>query len=1111
MSKKCDSNINNPNGNYTGTIPPRPLKHEETDISGIMSQVNNFVKNRMVIPEPENSKQTINPPGPARSRLPDVVYFPPRGLNIYRKELQCPSPSETNCNISNNVIEVYKDPYSKCEVNSTRYNQIIKNVNNVKGKNINLIGNITLGQTFPNQYYSTSYKGYLNYKKCKFPTSFNVNSSCDVSNNNSNPSYCGNLVVYNKNNQYPNRNFLTDSAVTGSARINRLRYKTISSELHNYPENTIGASQRCGQYIGGQSSYQNIHKKPVICNVSTELARIRGTNINFDACRNLNTIKKVDFVDSGLDIIITKDEGYNYWKNIINSLNAVTIGINSLTVTSSAVITDNEFNDLVEPIILVTGNVQFLGPPSVPDVNVLKCFCMNNVTSIGGLIAVSQVNSVEEISFPELASIYQGIDLGFGQVSIIIQFNGNLKNINFPKLTTTNGSISVYQNVELLNIDLLLLEDMLGDFLSIGENSKLEKLELPQLENIMAEVRFIDNTVANSIELKKVTTLEKIEIKGNTKLTIIDISGLESVTDNITIDGNGDGIGTFDEIIINNLTDVSEVIISNNKFNNSNDTTILMNDLTSINTLTIHGNTFDGSGFSALRLNSLTTINTITISSNIGRVRAFFPQLTTIDNLTIKDNKDFIGTIVEFPVLTSVSKLFNITYNTSLDVDSAFLGNSFPKIKSTSSTFSSPKIVAENGIRIYGNSDDSGNNNILRVNQFFYIGGKSGANTSSNTYETIYQFGTYGGGGTLSEKTYPGGIWYHSSVTHSETKLVYIIGGADSNNEPVKKVRVFNGDFVVNGDPGEDFTVQDLPSGRIGCKVIEANGLYGTDMANKKTLYVVGGGNKIIDMSGQYIEIDEFQNEILMLNGNVKDGYTWETVGYLIGSNNYYDSDSANSLYGFGLATDGTFLYISGGMKDTSVGGTTTIYNVVTAFYLGNLNNLPVFPTPTSRWFSYPYNLSVPVANHISTLYYENNQTYTRLTVYMGETTNSSQKYSQIAQTSTTFGSQIGNFTTYNFSSSSYGNFSFPAFVYYRPGRYIDIAGGVNITTGNVLNVMHYSIWTGNYGLSFWRSFPNSVNLVFATATFLYHQTFDVSFGLGHIMFDAINTIVATS
>ena len=169
MSKDCYSNINNPNGNNYGTIPPRPPKKGEPNTITTMSQLNNFVNTKVVKPEPGSPKQAIEPPGPTRSRLPNSVNFPPRGLNIVRKELQCPSPSETNCNINNNIIEIYKDPYSKCEVNSGRYDPVIRSVNNVKGKNIDLCGNITLGQTFPHTYYSNSYKGYLNYKKCKFP------------------------------------------------------------------------------------------------------------------------------------------------------------------------------------------------------------------------------------------------------------------------------------------------------------------------------------------------------------------------------------------------------------------------------------------------------------------------------------------------------------------------------------------------------------------------------------------------------------------------------------------------------------------------------------------------------------------------------------------------------------------------------------------------------------------------------------------------------------------------------------------------------------------------------------------------------------------------------
>ena len=527
MSKDCYSNINNPNGNNYGTIPPRPPKKGEPNIVTTMSQLNNFVNTKVVKPEPGSPKQAIEPPGPTRSRLPNSVNFPPRGLNIVRKELQCPSPSETNCNINNNIIQIYKDPYSKCEVNSARYDPVIRSVNNVKGKNIDLCGNITLGQTFPNTYYSTSYKGYLNYKKCKFPLKYNTinNSNCDVSNNKNNPSYCGNLVTYNKDNQYPNRPFLTNGAVSGASRINRLRYKTISCTKNNYPNDVTNPVQRCGLYIGGNASYQNIHKKPIICNTISDLARIRGRNIDYESkCNTITKTIPTQFKDTNLNIIITLTEDYAYWKNILNQYSEPEISVLGVTVTSSATITSAQLTDLCEPIIIIKNSLTIVFgtnpaatsqcfPEATGTIANLTDITLNNLQQIGENLLISNCDNITSIVMKKLLVLRNSIFCNNENLLIIdlrslynikrhgyIQFNQNLTTLTLTNLELVGHRMWVYGNSSLVSLtfDSLVSVGLNNNDFSVeeftrfyfGENTSLTTFTCPELKQVGSAGQF---------------------------------------------------------------------------------------------------------------------------------------------------------------------------------------------------------------------------------------------------------------------------------------------------------------------------------------------------------------------------------------------------------------------------------------------------------------------------------------------------------------------------------------------------------------------------------------------------------------------------------------------
>ena len=169
VSKDCFCSNTKILANNYNAIPPRAPTFSNTLISGTQSIIKSETQSKPIKEDPITN-ETATPPGSGRSRVPDEIYFPPRGINHYRKTLQCPFPDVFGCNPNAKVVEVYKDPYALCEP-EYRYDKVIKARNNSKGGNMDLFGNVLKDQTIPNQYYSVSYQGYLNYKKCKFPIS----------------------------------------------------------------------------------------------------------------------------------------------------------------------------------------------------------------------------------------------------------------------------------------------------------------------------------------------------------------------------------------------------------------------------------------------------------------------------------------------------------------------------------------------------------------------------------------------------------------------------------------------------------------------------------------------------------------------------------------------------------------------------------------------------------------------------------------------------------------------------------------------------------------------------------------------------------------------------
>lgn len=854
MSKDCYCNKTKANADNYNSIPPRAPDKTNTHIAGRMSLQLTYPNTKVTLPNPLTPGETIAPPGPSRSRLPDVVYFPPRGMNINRKELQCPSPSDVSCNISNNIIEVYKDPYSKCEVNSTRYDPVIRSVNNVQGKNIDLCGNITLGQTFPNVYYSNSYKGYLNYKKCKFPTKFNVNnnSNCDVSNNNNDPSYCGNLVKYNRG-TYPNPSFLTNSAVSGAARINKLRYNTISCTKNAYPNDASNPIERCGLYIGGNASYQNIQKKPVICNTVADLARIRGRNINYDTCKQFNTLEP-DFIDTDLIIIIDGTNDYTYWKNILDAYKDSKISIRSLTITNTASIVGSQLEDLTKNILYIKETL-IISNNNTIDYIEIPC-----LVEIGGTTTISSNNNLQRITFPVLYDIADitifnnnllntlqvpELNMIDGTTSIVL--NAILPSINLPKLTLANGNFTISAHSTLTQITAAQLRSVTG-VLTISMNNTLVTTNFNLLETVGSH-SIVQNIALATIDYPSLKTNNgSLSITNNTALTTISFASLETITNNFTLSNNNSLVtATF-----NTLTTIGD-------------------------TFTVHSNLLL-ENINATYFPNVITMPNLDVSGNPSLQQIKFDKVTTMTSIVIEYNSALSANdSLSFSTLSDVTSLLTISNNSSYTFADGLVV--FP-------LFAVP-ITVEDGILIINNFDNNSNQHIRRAKNLVIFGGfttpgtgiAGAASSYTDECDHIYESSDNGETWTKSTKTIPnGGRFGHSVVSLCEftdsPNLFLIIGGVNRLLVPQTEVLIYNGSFIT------PFPIQDLIDDRFGCKA-SVNSLG--------EVFLVGGGtpvewnpsfSTVLYRNAYLLTIapNPMSFSILKLNGNTLTGFTWSSV-----------------------------------------------------------------------------------------------------------------------------------------------------------------------------------------------------------------------------------------
>ena len=291
VSKKCVCNPANSIANNYNYVPPRAANKSNTYVAGTFNlqfyKTPTQVKRDSVI----KPKETITAPGVGRTRHPRSIYYPPRGMNLYRKKLRCP-PLGGTCDASANVTDIYKDPLSQCSTD-TCYEHVIKSVINVKGKNPglpDLSGNATLtpNQTLVNKRYVHSYtygngiqaQSGINLVKQSTDKQLKPGNHVDQ---NCPPCESSVPVPSWKNTANLGQNgarvYYNPGAVSSGSRIEKLKYNTIKctprDKAQDRNTNQPSTFKMCGLYRGTQSHNKDITKKPRVCDVPATLARVR--------------------------------------------------------------------------------------------------------------------------------------------------------------------------------------------------------------------------------------------------------------------------------------------------------------------------------------------------------------------------------------------------------------------------------------------------------------------------------------------------------------------------------------------------------------------------------------------------------------------------------------------------------------------------------------------------------------------------------------------------------------------------------------------------------------------------------------------------------------------
>ena len=273
-----------------------------------------------------------------------------------------------------------------------------------------------------------------------------------------------------------------------------------------------------------------------------------GGNMEIDNLDALTEISSFDQITSIQNITITGNAtvstiAYSQLQTISGNVTITfNSGLNTLSVPVLTEITGNfqmnnmgsGFTDLTFPMLKNTGNLTMADMPGVTTVY------MPELETSGGNVSISSCEALTTINWPELSSITGNLSIDNCTVldavsTPLLTSVGN--NVEFNKLhgLTSLGFLQQLTGIVYLSITDLTSLNNLQDF---GELTGLDRLNITNCDNI---------TSLEGFAKLNITSLESLNLYGNSGITTLDNSFLESLT----------SIGKLGISFNENLTDIS--------------------------------------------------------------------------------------------------------------------------------------------------------------------------------------------------------------------------------------------------------------------------------------------------------------------------------------------------------------------------------------------------------------------------------------------------------------------------------------------------------------------------------------------------------------------------
>ncbi|HLT50218.1 MAG TPA: T9SS type A sorting domain-containing protein, partial [Aequorivita sp.] len=335
--------------------------------------------------------------------------------------------------------------------------------------------------------------------------------------------------------------------------------------------------------------------------------------------------------------------------------------------------------------------------------NVLTSINLNSLESTGAGFGATSNNVLTTINTPNL------VDVGG---SYTVQFNPLLLTLSAENLTTVAHSLSIYNNYDLINLYLPLLNSS-GGF-NMHHNVALTSISVPNLQSIFkwgssssfdGDIYLVENDAVVSVDFSALETLEgDIEIGVMNNLTSVNFDNLISVDRSIEIStiimnelsfpslvtvydfvyynnipstlslaslvsahGLGAGPDFLTDINLSSLQTANSVIFSSNIL-----TSLHLDNLISATTINISdsnltefsANSLQTFGSLNLGFNELETLDFPSFTGNVGSLRlyanqltdiTFGPNLTSVDNLLLESNQFVTLDISNVPVMNTLN------------------------------------------------------------------------------------------------------------------------------------------------------------------------------------------------------------------------------------------------------------------------------------------------------------------------------------------------------------------------------------------------------------------------------------------------------------------------